>query len=153
MFWCLTRFFRSIVNLLYTEQTHYSCKLKRLGSKMEPLKWTVTIPENTILCETVSKLYLGEITSKTKVWYSDEVFIRESEEERFDRLDQKPECPWIWIGCGETDYSKELSQYVVHGNLITKELLAELFEETEWSYICSKTLDKKDFPLHGIEIS
>jgi hypothetical protein len=46
--------------------------------------------------------------------------------------------------CGE--------QYVVHGNLITLELLQEVFHEIDWSYICAESFDKKDFPVDGIQI-
>lgn len=153
MFWCLTRLCRSFANFLYTEDTYYSCKLKRLGTGTEPLKWTAVIPEKTFLCETVSKTYLGETLSKTKVWPTNTAYIRQEEGERLERLDQKPECPWIWIGCGETDYTERLSQYVVYGNWISLPLLHELFpEEVEWSYISSKTLDKKDFPSDGFRI-
>jgi len=152
MFWCLTRLCRSFANFLYTDQTYYSCKLKRLGTGTDALTWTTTIPPHTFLCETVSKTYLGETVSKTKVWPANTAYIRESEDDRIDRLDQRPVCPWIWIGCGETDYTDQLTEYVVYGNWITLEFLNELFPEDEWSYVCSKTLEKKEFPAGGIHI-
>jgi hypothetical protein len=135
---------------MYGDEMRYSGKLKRLGTGLEPLQWTVTVPEATILCETVSRTYLGETITKTKIWNSEDVYVRDSE--RYERLDEKPRCPWIWIGTGETDYTKEVSQYVVHGNLITLELLQEVFREIDWSYICAESFDKKDFPVDGIQI-
>jgi hypothetical protein len=139
-----------ISNYMYGDEMRYSGKLKRLGTGLEPLQWTVTVPEDTILCETVSRTYLGETITKTKIWNSEDVYVRDSE--RYERLDEKPRCPWIWIGTGETDYTKEVSQYVVHGNLITLELLQEVFREIDWSYICAESFDKKDFPVDGIQI-
>ena len=153
MFWCITRCCRVFAEYLYTENTYYSCKLKRLGSGTDYLAWTLEIPENTFLCETVSKTYLGETISKTKVWRSTDVFVRESEEKRLDRLlVERPVYPWIWIGSGEKDYTLQLAEYVVRGNLITLDLLYELFHEDTWSYICSKTLETKEFPVDGIQI-
>jgi hypothetical protein len=135
---------------MYGDEMRYSGKLKRLGTGLEPLQWTVTVPEDTILCETVSRTYLGETITKTKVWHHEDVFVRDFD--RYERLDEKPKCPWIWIGSGETDYTKEVSQYVVHGNLITLELLQEVFREIDWSYICAESFDRKDFPVDGIQI-
>ena len=150
MLCCILRLGRMISNYMYGDEMRYSGKLKRLGTGLEPLQWTVTIPEDTILCETVSRTYLGETISKTKIWNSEDIYIREFD--RYERLDEKPKCPWIWIGSGETDYTKEVSQYVVHGNLITLELLQEVFREIDWSYICAESFDRKDFPVDGIQI-
>ena len=150
MLCCLLRLGRMIARYMYTNEIRYSSNLKRLGTGVEPLQWTVTVPEDTILCETVSRTYIGETVSKTKVWHADDVFVRDTD--RFERLDEKPKCPWIWIGSGETDYTKQVSQYVVHGNLITLELLQEVFHEIDWSYICAESFDKKDFPVDGIQI-
>ena len=141
-----------VAEYLHTENTYYSCKLKRLGTGSDHLAWTLTIPEDTYLCETVSKTYLGETVSKTKVWHCNDTFVRETEEKRLDRLIERPVYPWIWIGCGEKDYTLQLAEYVVRGNLITLELLDELFHEDNWRYICSKTLETKDFPVDGIQI-
>lgn len=153
MFGCLSRIMRLIAEYIYSDRTYHSCKLKRIGTGTEEIRWFAAIPDDTMLCETVSKTYLGETVSKTKVWYPNDIFRRVPKDERLLRLDQHPECPWIWIGSGETDYTQKLSEYVVHGNSVTPFLLKNLFpEEDEWSYICSKTLDKKEFPPDGLKI-
>ena len=136
---------------IYSEEVVLTTKLKRLGTGTEELRWLVAIPDNTMLCETVSKTYLGETVSRTSVWYPDDIFRRLPKQERYRRLEEKNVCPWVWIGCDEIDFTRELSEYIVKGNRVTL-LLLDTIREGEWSYICSKTLGKKEFPVEGIQI-
>jgi len=151
MFGCLTRFCRMVAVYIYSEEVVLTTKLKRLGTGTEELRWLVAIPDNTMLCETVSKTYLGETVSRTSVWYPDDIFRRLPKQERYRRLEEKNVCPWVWIGCDEIDFTRELSEYIVKGNRVTL-LLLDTIREGEWSYICSKTLGKKEFPVEGIQI-
>jgi len=136
---------------IYSEEAVHTTKLKRIGTGTEELRWLVAVPDNTMLCETVSKTYLGETVSRTSVWYPDDIFRRLPKQERYRRLEEKNVCPWVWIGCDEIDFTRELSEYMVKGNRVTL-LLLDTIREGEWSYICSKTLGKKEFPVEGIQI-
>ena len=151
MFGCLTRFCRMVAVYIYSEEVVHSTKLKRLGTGTEELRWLVAVPDNTMLCETVSKTYLGETVSRISVWYPEDIFRRLPKEERYRRLEEKIACPWVWIGCDEIDYTRELSEYMVKGNRVIP-LLLETVHKGKWSYVCSKTLEKKDFPVEGIQI-
>ena len=152
MIQCIGRVLKMWNEFIYTKETTYSSKISRLGYGNDELKWTVKVPSNTIVCETLQKKELGEIIKKTKLWYPETTFIRISQIERYDYLNEKVNSPWLWIGCEDRNYTEELKQYLVKGNNITLFLLNQLFpKETNWEYI-SLSLEKLEFPVEGIQI-
>jgi hypothetical protein len=86
----------------------------------------------------------GEKENKTEVNYS--VFP------------PSPPPPWFFIGSYESakgleDKTYEMDEYVYPGNVITLELLRELFPGTQrWVYIHPQTFEETDFPSEGIVI-
>ena len=69
-----------------------------------------------------------------------------------------PPPPWFFIGCYDSaksleDKTYEMDDYVYPGNVITLDLLRELFKGTQrWVYIHPETFEETDFPSEGIVI-
>lgn len=150
---CLTRVYKSLLKFWYSDDPIYFDTVTCMGNTKNKIKWVAVVPENTILCDTITKSYLGTDISKTRIWYTGQMFEKIIGDNRYKMLDKRVVSPWIWIGCGEKDYTLQLDEYLVEGNLITLDLLKRLFpKETEWTYICFKTLDSLEFPINGIQI-
>ena len=153
MIGCFCRTMNLINRYFYSDEAKISHKIGRLGSGDREIRWTAEVPENTILWHSVKKTCLGNTVTKTKIWHTNETFQKQNTDERLKMIFENCERPWLWIGCGETDYTEQVDQYIVPGNRVTLELLGILFpDETEWSYLCPKTLEKLDFPVDGIQI-
>lgn len=143
----------SINRYFYSDKPTITHSIQRLGSGDSEIKWLAEVPENTILCHCVKKTVLGISTVKTRIWHTNEIFIKQNMDERLRIIFETCDRPWLWIGCGETDYTEKVDEYIVSGNKITLQLLEIIFpDETEWSYLCPKTLEKIVFPVDGIQI-
>ena len=74
-----------------------------------------------------------------------------------DPFARHAKIPWLWIGITEDlgDYTEDLANYMVPGNVITPELLRVLFPEIAEQpirYLCSTSWEMKEFPSGGITI-
>jgi hypothetical protein len=148
---CCLRTKRYFKKLLIHE-TEYSSNLLVLGNDKE-IEWIANVPKDTLFLEKLAYFKNEDIKYKYKIWYSDQLYIKPSFQIIKNITKQKVECPWIWIGENETDMTNQLEEYVLDGNKIKIEFLNKLFPDIKkWSYICSKTLEVKDFPVEGIQI-
>jgi hypothetical protein len=65
---------------------------------------------------------------KYRVWYPNQLFTRTTHEQAIKLLNKKPLVPWLWIGSSEDEeVSSRLDEFMVVGNIITLELLNDLF--------------------------
>mgnify|MGYP000067460475 CR=1 FL=1 len=63
-----------------------------------------------------------------RVWYPNQLFTRTTHEQAIKLLNKKPLIPWLWIGSNEDEeVSSRLDEFMVVGNIITLELLNDLF--------------------------
>ena len=74
-----------------------------------------------------------------------------------DPFARHAKIPWLWIGITEDlgDYTEDLANYMVPGNVITPGILRDLFPEMGEQpirYLCSTSLEMKEFPSGGITI-
>jgi hypothetical protein len=63
--------------------------------------------------------------------------------------------PWVWIGGYSNgkllDVTEELGSQLEEGDLITNDLLRDMFGGNDWHYI-DKTLTTMKIPIGGIQI-
>lgn len=74
-----------------------------------------------------------------------------------DPFEGHAKVPWLWIGVSEErgDYTEEIANYMVPGNVISPELIHAIFPDTaddEIKYLCSDSLETKVLPSEGIVI-
>jgi hypothetical protein len=116
---------------------------------------------NKVLTEKYSTIFIEKITfiknddflHKYKIWYEEQLYMKLTLSQKKFLVKQKINCPWIWIGENDNDMTQVLEEFLLDGNKIKLELLNKLFPDIKkWSYVCSKTLEIKEFPVEGIQI-
>ena len=114
------------------------------------VKWFASIPPKTFFVEE----FILDSKKKYKVWYPNQIFTRTTYEQAKELLNKKPLVPWLWIGSNENEeVSSKLDEFMVVGNIITLELLNDLFPSIiKFKYLCPSTLELQDFPISGIQI-
>jgi hypothetical protein len=114
------------------------------------IKWFASIPPKTLFVE---EIFLNS-KKKYRVWYPNQLFTRTTHEQAIKLLNKKPLVPWLWIGsCEDEEVSSRLDEFMVVGNIITLELLNDLFPSImKFQYLCPSTLELQDFPISGIQI-
>jgi hypothetical protein len=114
------------------------------------VKWFASVPPKTLFVEE----FILDCKKRYKVWYPNQLFTRTSYEQAIKLLNKKPLIPWLWIGSNEDEeVSSRLDEFMLVGNIITLELLNDLFPSImKFQYLCPSTLELQDFPIDGIQI-
>jgi hypothetical protein len=147
---CCVRTKRFIKNI-YNSDYEYSSSLEILGNK--DIGWIANVPKDTIFIEKITFIKNDDFLHKYKIWYEEQLYMKLTLSQKKFLVKQKINCPWIWIGENDNDMTQVLEEFLLDGNKIKLELLNKLFPDIKkWSYVCSKTLEIKEFPVEGIQI-
>ena len=152
---CFIRINKKIKSLLsdfFIPKNEYSNTLIIYSPKgnSNHVKWFASVPPKTLFVEE----FILDSNKRYKVWYPNQLFTRTSHEQAIKLLNKKPLVPWLWIGSSEDEeVSSKLHEFMVVGNIITLELLNDLFPSImKFQYLCPLTLELQDFPISGIQI-
>jgi hypothetical protein len=152
---CFIRINKKIKSLLsdfFIPKNQYSNTLIIYSPKgnSNHVKWFASVPPKTLFVEE----FILDSKKRYRVWYPNQLFTRTTYEQAIKLLNKKPLVPWLWIGSNEDqEISYKLNEFLVVGNIITLELLNDLFPSImKFQYLCPSTLELQDFPISGIQI-
>lgn len=131
-------------------ETQYESKWSMYGE--DGSVRTVVAPEfdetHTIAVERVERYRPdGRVDHRCAIWYRDRDRVPYQAADLFHPAPP----PWLYIQCGDDDFTDQLSSYVVPGNLILPSFL-ELFGTGKWTMLDPATFNEREFPSEGLTI-
>jgi len=147
---------KKVVNICYGYNKKYASDNiieSTIDDTAIELAWEVTVPQNTIMFEQLTREWQGDVLRNYKVWYSGERYVRPTPTDVISYIETPIVKPWVWIGGDDICKGSMVDPFLIYGNTIRLELLQHLDPSVKhWSYIDSETFITTVFPADGIII-
>ena len=151
---------RQVLSFFYSKEpgvTQTVTAANAWGAEIDIPFWTMIQHGNLVITK-LQSVSLDNYICKYKIWKEFSILKPINNEETHSILTTTVDAPWLWVGAkyfgGVVDMTNSLKPYLVSGNILTPNLLTQIFPaHRNWVYLDPVTLKEVEFPAEGITIN